>query len=254
MTGSLDGRDAGAMIDLMAQPEVVTASEEIAFRTALESAASAIGVHVDPHAVAKMWEHFLCMVRVNREINLTRITTPIEAAVKHYADSLALLACPGVTRDQPASLLDVGTGAGFPAVPLAVLCPAWRIVAIDGTGKKVRFLRKAVADLQLPNVQVHHARAADWRRSHRERFDRVLLRAVSKIAPGLEEVFPLVRPGGEVVFYKTVGIDHEEIEKGERAARKRGFDCLPPVEIQLPLGQEYLHRRLMRYQRRHAPA
>lgn len=235
----------------MAIKKAASTGDEAAFRAALEAAAGAVGGVLEAHCVQKMWQHFLLVVEANRRVNLTRITNPAEAAVKHYADSLTLLACPNVRPTESCNLLDVGTGAGFPAVPLAIACPAWRIIAIDATAKKVRFVQEAVARLGLTNIQVFHGRAADWKPGQPDRFDRVVLRAVTKIAPGLAEVLRLVRPGGEIVFYKTARIEPAEIETGRRAARQYGLEELPPVAVELPAGPEGpLHRRLLRYRRK----
>ena len=99
-------------------------------------------IKLSPKQLGQMVAHHDAMVEANRRLNLTRITDPVESAVRHYADSLALLAW---SRDSAVSirtLLDVGTGAGFPAVPLAIMKPKWKITAIDGTKKKIDFVRE----------------------------------------------------------------------------------------------------------------
>lgn len=235
----------------MTNEETAGTADEAAFRAALDTATRAFGRGIEAHCLHKMWEHYLLVTEANRFVNLTRITGPAEAAVKHYADSLALLACPEMLPDARCTLLDVGTGAGFPAIPLALVCPDWKITAIDGTAKKVRFVQEAVARLSLANVRAHHCRAADWDRTGAARFDRVVLRAVSKIGPGLAEVHRLVRPGGQIIFYKTAHIDPEEIEGGRQEAVRLSLEELPPIAVELTAGPtEVLHRRLVRYRRK----
>ncbi len=182
----------------MVEHESVQQDDHDRFQTALVEATRAVGVALTDEQRGLMWEHFRLVVQANRQFNLTRITSAADAAVKHYADSLTLLAAPWIDADggRPLRVLDVGTGAGFPAVPLAIARPDWRITAIDSTAKKVRFVAEAVGRLGLTNVEARHARAADLARSKQERFDLVLLRAVSRIAAGLDEVHRLVPPGG----------------------------------------------------------
>lgn len=204
-----------------------------------------LGLTLVASQVTLLWTHFERVVAANRQFNLTRITTPAEAAVRHYADSLSLLTLPGIGRNRKLNLLDVGTGAGFPAVPLAIVCPAWRITAIDGVGKKVRFVAQTAEALGLKNIEARHARAADLARELPGRFDLVVLRAVTKLGPGLAEVSPLVRPGGRIVFYKTATMLAEEMEAGRRKAEALALKMRVPVDIDVPAGGEHLHRRFI---------
>jgi len=220
------------------------------FDAALREACGALGVEAVPEDRARMYAHFREMVKANEQFNLTRITAPAEAAVKHYADSLALLAAPWLDVNRPLNVLDVGTGAGFPGIPLAIARPHWRITAIDGTGKKARFAAEVAATLKLDNVEVLHCRAADLVRSRAGTFDLVLLRAVGKIGPGLRETHRLARPGGAVVFYKTAGIKAGEISEGRGTAERLGLQEMNPFRISLPTPEGPLCRQLIGYRRR----
>ena len=128
-----------------------------AFTSTLIQALDRWDLSVTPTQLEQLCAHFAAVIEANRVMNLTRITEPVEAAIKHYADSLALLLWVREDRIDVESILDIGTGAGFPAVPLAVLKPLWDITAIDGTRKKIRFLQEAAADLRLSNVKAAHA-------------------------------------------------------------------------------------------------
>jgi len=220
-----------------------------AFDAALYRACAAIGLEVNRPQRERMYAHFLRVVRTNRQFNLTRITAPADAAVKHYADSLTLLAVPWIDAGRPLAVLDVGTGAGFPAVPLAIMCEHWDITAIDGTGRKARFVGDTATVLGLANVHARHARAADLARENAGTFDLVVLRAVAKIAAGLKEVYPLIRPGGAVVFYKTAHIDEEELIAGSHVARSLGMQRVEPFRATLPFAEGPIQRRLIPYQR-----
>jgi 16S rRNA (guanine527-N7)-methyltransferase len=193
----------------MAQDESNMGAE---FLAALAAAAEELGIAIAPDRAERMHAHFRLVEEANRAFNLTRITTPVEAAVRHYADSLSLLALPWVRPDAAWRVLDVGTGAGFPAVPLAIACPAWGLTAIDGTGKKVRFVAEACRTLGLPNVEAVHARAEDFAATDARAFDLVLARAVAAADRLIDWMQPLARAGGRLVLYKSV------IEPGEQAA------------------------------------
>lgn len=149
-----------------------------------------------------MWRHFGLVLQINRRMNLTRITSPAEAAVKHYADSLALVPWAREVFSDPIRLLDVGTGAGFPSVPLAICCPSWPILAIDGTQKKATFLAEVIAELGLVNLRAMGVRAHELS-ALPERFDAVSFRAVDEPPANLREARLLVRSGGHVVCYVT---------------------------------------------------
>lgn len=220
-----------------------------AFETALKRATGAINLVLDEKQLTCMWQHFTLMVEANRRFNLTRITDPAEAAVKHYADSLSLLATPWANPADPLAVLDVGTGAGFPAIPLAAVCENWSMTAIDSTGKKARFVSDAGAVLGLPNLNVRHVRAADLARHWELRFDLVLMRAVAQIARGIEEVHSLVNPTGAIVFYKSAEIRKEELAAGAAEARRRGLAAVTIHALQLPISGATLERRLIRYAR-----
>ena len=238
--------DAVRRTDIMlAMIEPRAEADRTQFEAALAAAMIPLGLPLAASQVTLLWTHFERVVEANRHFNLTRITTPAEAAVKHYADSLSLLTLPGIGRNRKLSLLDVGTGAGFPAVPLAIVCPAWRITAIDGAGKKVRFVAETAEALGLKNLEARHARAADLARELPGRFDLVVLRAVTKLAAGLAEVAPLARPGGRIVFYKTATMFVEELEAGRRKAESLGLKMCTPVDIDVPAGDEDLHRRFI---------
>ena len=218
------------------------------FEATLVEACAAIGVAVGADQRGMMVAHYARMIEANRQFNLTRITEPAEAAVKHYADSLTLLASPWVDALQPLRVLDVGTGAGLPAVPLAIVCPAWEVTAIDGTGKKTGFVAETAAVLGLGNLRTQHIRAGDLaRKGGARRFDLVLLRAVGMVAKGLTEVERLVAPGGAAVFYKTPSMSEDEVRNGEATAGRVGLGCVATFETTLPLGDEAVARRLIRY-------
>jgi len=215
------------------------------FDAVLREALAGMGLDLLAEQRAAMWAHLELVLAANRQFNLTRITSLADAAVKHYADSLSLLLVPEVAAADRLRLLDVGTGAGFPAVPLAIARLAWRITAIDGTGKKARFVGEAAATLGLKHVRAVHARAADLARREAGQYDVVMLRAVAKLDEGIGEAHRLVKPNGLLVFYKTAAMDAAEWERGQAAAAAHGLQMLDSVDVDVPSPQEVMHRRLV---------
>ena len=212
------------------------------------------GMPILPRELHQLRAHFEAVVETNRVMNLTRITDPVEAAVKHYADSLALLPW---TRDRSITvrtILDVGTGAGFPAVPLAVMQREWAVTAIDATRKKVEFLTRTVAAIGLTNVHVEHAHAAHWRPilrgSGQERpFDVVVVRALAPLGKCLELCAAFVKPRGWLVAYKTASLDRDELAAAERVLKKTRMRVEEPFPYELQMGDQTLHRTLHLFQR-----
>jgi 16S rRNA G527 N7-methylase RsmG len=257
-----------------------------AFEAALQGALPALGLDLDADVCGRLFEHYQQVVEANRSFNLTRITGPADAAVKHYADSLSLLASPWVDAERSTVVLDVGTGAGFPAAPLAIVCPRWSVLAIDGTAKKVRFVQACAEAMGLGNLEGRHARGTDFARENQRKrgrdsagrrhthssdsnpavrsggagvvgqrdqtVDLILMRAVSRLEAGLREVAPLLTGGAAAVFYKTAGIRVDELEAGRKEARSLRLDE-STFDLTLPAADGPLHRRLVRYARaRHA--
>ncbi len=187
--------------------------DRAAFITTLKSNLEHLDLPFGDGAVGQMWEHFRLLVTANREINLTRITDPAEGAARHYADSLAVAAWCRAPGADVTTVLDVGTGGGFPAVPLAICRPDWQVTAIDGTGKKIRCVEQFVDHLGLTNCRTLHQRAEEWHEDTPS-FDMVLFRAIASFADclGLAERF--CRPGSVVICYKGDPLPNEESQAG----------------------------------------
>lgn len=200
-----------------------------------------------PDQVERLYAHFAAMIHTNRGMNLTRITDPRIAAIQHYADSLALLVWVQERLLTVASVLDVGTGAGFPAVPLAVLRPDWQITAMDSTAKKTRFLSAAVQDLGLANVHVAHARAEHWRAG--ETFSLVTMRATGSLMKCLRQGAPHLAAGGTLVAYKTASVLNTERTEGDLEAGRLRLRPEEPFVYELPSSEGTMNRLLMVYKK-----
>ncbi len=165
----------------------------------------------------------------NRRANLTAITDPEETQIKHFLDSLTcLLAFPAGLGWR---VIDVGSGGGFPGLPVRIVRPDLSFTLLESVGKKVEFLRHMVSSLGLVDVTILHGRAEDWGHvpEHREGYHVVLARAVAELRVLAELTLPFCRVGGVVIAQKKAGID-EEIGGAQRAIAALGGTlsrCLP---------------------------
>jgi len=218
-----------------------------AFVTALRAALDAWRRSATDAEVDLLALHYEMMIEANRTTNLTRITEPVAAAVRHYADSLALSAWAQDVGFSDGSVLDVGTGAGLPAVPLAVMHPTWRVTAIDGTGKKVDFVRRAVTEMGLTNLELLHAHADHWTTDRR--FDVVCTRAVASLTKSLPFAARLTAPRGWFVAFKTPSSDEQERDEADQAAEDCRMIREPSFDYELVAADERFERRLVVYRR-----
>jgi 16S rRNA (guanine527-N7)-methyltransferase len=157
------------------------------------------------------------MLEWNERMNLTAVTQPERIAVEHYLDSLAPLAFGLIGEGM--GVVDVGTGAGFPGLPLAILCPLSAFTLVEATGKKVAYLRQVVKELGLTNVEIAQGRAEVLAhdRRFREGFDVAVARALGRLDVVLEWTLPFVKVGGCAIAYKGLR-GEEELPLGERKA------------------------------------
>ena len=160
---------------------------------------------------------YALLTEKNKVMNLTAITEKDEVRVKHFEDSLMLLS---YDRDFE-TLIDVGTGAGFPGVPLAIARPDVRVLLLDSLRKRIGFLDEVCAALPLPNAATEHNRAEDAVKTHRETFDRAVSRAVANLSTLSEYCLPFVKVGGYFVAYKSGNVA-EEVEAAQNAVRRLG--------------------------------
>lgn len=146
--------------------------------------------------------YFEILVEVNQVMNLTAITEEDQVAVKHFTDSLTLL--PYLERTGAQSLADIGTGAGFPGIPLKIACPALQVTLIDSLEKRVGFLNRVIEELGLEGISAIHARAEDAGRDPklRSQFDVSVARAVAPMNILAEYCMPFVRKGGHFIAMK----------------------------------------------------
>jgi len=210
-----------------------TCSTDALFRETLEKAVGELGVQVDQRQLDMFCAYKQLLIEANRSVNLTSITEDSEIAVKHFADSLMCLRV--VDLANVTSIVDVGTGAGFPGLVLKIMNPAARVLLIDSVGKKVDFVRAVAVSLGLPDVECVQARAEELGRHprHRERFDLAVARGVSGLSPLAEYCLPFVRLGGVFVAMKGPRAA-QEVPSGARAVSILGGGELSTCQLVLP--------------------
>jgi len=174
----------------------------------------------------------------NEQINLTAIREPADMIRKHFLDSLT---CTYAWREMepPASLIDIGTGAGFPGIPLKILMPGLRLTLVESIGKKADFCRHIVDTLQLENVEVITARAEEIgaQDTHREMYDAATARAVAQLNILAEYLLPLVRVGGFAIAQKG-NTAPAESQQANRAITILGGVIRPLILVMIPRVEE----------------
>lgn len=204
-------------------------------RMILSSGASELGITLDERQLDRFDSFTALLIEWNERLNLTRITDPVEIAVKHYLDSLSLLSVVDIPAGS--SLLDVGTGAGIPAVPLKIARPDLKVTMLDSVRKRLRFIEVVLQELDVEDAELVHARAEDGGQDkrYRERFDFTVSRAVARLSVLSELCIPFCRIGGCFVAYK--GPDAvEEIAEAGSAIRKLGGKPARTESLSLPGG------------------
>lgn len=175
------------------------------------------------------------LVKWNKQINLTAIQEEEGIVVKHFVDSV--LAMKSQYWTGRGTLLDLGTGAGFPGLPLKIICPELSVVLVDSLKKRVAFLEHIIAELQLQKIEAIHGRAEQLGREARwrERFDCVVSRAVAKMPVLLEYCLPFLKVGGWLMAYKGPA-GREELRDAEQALQLLGGEIIETNEHCLPGG------------------
>lgn len=161
--------------------------------------------------------YFNFLVQENQKFNLTAITGEDEVIYKHFLDSA--LALKNIKNNS--SVVDVGSGAGFPGIPLKILRPDLKITLLDSLQKRVNFLNQLINLLKLKDIVAVHSRAEDFANANREKFDYATSRAVAQINTLSEYLLPLVKVGGQVIMYKSQRVQ-EELEQGSKAISTLG--------------------------------
>ncbi len=192
---------------------------------------------LDTAAIPTLTEYARRLLEKNKVMNLTAITEPRDVATLHLLDSACLLTAADF-RDK--TVVDVGTGAGFPGMPMAILEPAARLTLLDSLGKRIDFLRETAEALDLENISCVHARAEEFAAERREQYDYAVSRAVAALPILCELALPLVKPGGAFLAMKSVESD-AEIDGARSAIAQLGGKVEKVLDYTVPC-TEVRHR------------
>ncbi|MBP3262171.1 16S rRNA (guanine(527)-N(7))-methyltransferase RsmG [Pseudobutyrivibrio sp.] len=187
---------------------------------------------IDDNKISQLDKYYEMLIEKNKVMNLTAITEFDEVLVKHFVDSLSICT---IIPDDVKSVCDLGTGAGFPGIPMAIAYPDLQFSLIDSLNKRIKFLQEVVDALGLTNVTLVHGRAEEAGRNklYREQYDLVVSRAVANISTLSEYCLPLVKVGGYFISFKSGDIE-DEIKQSGKAISKLGGKLQKPVLFNLP--------------------
>lgn len=213
-------------------------------REMIVKGAKAMNISLPDRASEQLLQYHEMLTNANKVMNLTRVSeNPQESVDRNYLDSLSPLTIPNLMRGVK-TLCDVGSGAGFPGIPLSIACPNIHIVMMDSLGKRVKFLNHVIDALHL-NAEAVHIRAEDAAKlpDYRDQFDMATARAVASLPTLLELTLPFVRPGGLMTAFKGPSLE-EELAASEKALRELRAQPVEAYHVSIP-GRDWDHRLML---------
>ena len=199
---------------------------KIFYKTAQEA-----DIKIDESQVEKFYKYMNLLIEWNEKINLTAITNPKEIIVKHFIDSILIGKC----IKNGSTIIDVGTGAGFPGIPLKIFNESYKITLLDSLNKRTIFLKEVIDVLGLKNVEIIHGRAEDYAQDnkYREMYDYAISRAVAPLNVLLEYLVPYTKVGGNIIAMKGSNAEQEIVE-AQKAIDKLFVKITEKSSIELP--------------------
>lgn len=169
-------------------------------------------INLNDFQIEQFEKYFSMLIETNKVMNLTAITEEDDVAVKHFLDS----ALPEKLFPQNAAVIDIGSGAGFPALPLKIVRPDLKITMVDSLNKRIGFLNDVIEKLNIEGANAVHSRAEDFAKNNREKFDAAVARAVAPLNTLVEYLLPFVKVGGVCIIYKSSKLA-EELKNSQKA-------------------------------------
>lgn len=199
------------------------------FSSSLRDKLNKIDIKIEDNQIEKFYNYINLLLEWNEKINLTAITEPNEVILKHFVDSITIFKY----LENDMQVVDVGTGAGFPGIPLNIIDNNNNYTLVDSLNKRINFLNEVINNLNLQNIKTIHSRVEDFSKDNREKFDIATSRAVASLNILLEYLLPLVKVGGICICMKGSNIK-EEIENSKKALEILGGKIEKIEEITLP--------------------
>lgn len=192
-----------------------------------------LGVHLTNQQISQFLRYYELLIEWNGFMNLTAITEYDEVMKKHFIDSLSLIKAFDISKQS--TVIDVGTGAGFPGLALKIAYPSLKITLLDSLNKRIKFLNEVISELGLTGIEAIHGRAEDFAMTGklREKFDLCVSRAVANLSTLSEYCLPYVKVGGEFISYKSEKME-EEMDKAKNAIYLLGGKFWKCEEFYLP--------------------
>lgn len=190
-----------------------------------------LGIELSDSQLEKYDKYYKRLVEVNEYMNLTAITEEQEVYNKHFLDSLTIVKA--LDLNKKFTLCDVGSGAGFPSIPLAIACDNVDVTIIDALNKRIKFLNELVSYININNVNAYHKRAEEFAKEITEGFDVVTARAVARLNVLAELCLPLVKVGGRFVAMKAQS-GADELQEAKKAIEILGGKILDVISFELP--------------------
>ena len=193
--------------------------------------ANKININLTENQIEKFYKYMELLLEWNKKINLTAITDEDEIILKHFIDSLTVLKY----INENDKIIDVGTGAGFPGIPIAIMMPNVKITLLDSLNKRINFLNEVIRELDLKNIETIHSRSEDCGKDilFREKYDIALARAVANLSTLSEYLLPFIKIDGKMICMKGSEIE-EELKNAEYAIKELGGEFALKDEFELP--------------------
>ena len=199
----------------------------------LEQKLGELGIKQDQNQLERFHKFYQLLIEWNKVMNLTGITEYEDVVEKHFVDSLSIIKAIDLSGIH--TVIDVGTGAGFPGIPLKIAFPHLRVVLLDSLNKRIKFLDEVISQLGLTEIRTIHGRAEEYARKeeYREQFNLCVSRAVANLSTLSEYCLPYIQVGGMFVPYKSGEID-DEVEQSKKAVRILGGNIKDVMKFELP--------------------